>query len=305
MAGHDPFDADGTAARQLDAAGAARALRRTSLATEPPWLHAEIARRLGERLAPMRIQPTRIVDWWARNGAGGPVLRAAYPRAEQLSVEPGALADAERVEPRRLWWPLSRTPGARPSDQWPDERIGRAQIVWANMALHLVVDPPALLTRWHRLLDVEGLAVFSCLGPGTLRELRELYAQCGWPAPTPGYIDMHDLGDMLVAAGFADPVLDQETITLRWKTAETLLAELHALGGNTAPDRCAGLRTPAWRRRLIDALGERASADGSIGMSIEVAYGHGFKPAPRLRAGEAVTVSVDEMRAMARKPRQR
>jgi malonyl-CoA O-methyltransferase len=173
------------------------------------------------------------------------------------------------------------------------------------MALHLVVDPPALFARWHGLLEVEGIAVFSCLGPGTLRELRELYGREGWPTPTPGYIDMHDLGDMLVGAGFADPVLDQETITLRWRSAAALVAELRQLGGNTAPDRFAGLRTPAWRDRLLAALDERADADGSIGLSIEVAYGHGFKPAPRLRADAPVAVSLDEMRAMVRRPRPR
>jgi malonyl-CoA O-methyltransferase len=114
---------------------------------------------------------------------------------------------------------------------------------------------------------------------------------------------MHDLGDMLVHAGFAEPVLDQETLTLRWKDADTLLAELRLLGGNAAPDRFRGLRTPAWRRRLLAALAERSAADGSIGLSVEVAYGHGFKAAPRLRADEPVAVSLADMRAMVRRPR--
>ena len=105
------------------------------------------------------------------------------------------------------------------------------------------------------------------------------------------------------AAGFADPVLDQETITLRWKSAEALVAELRQFGGNTAPDRHPALRTPAWRERLLAALRERADADGSIGLSVEVAYGHGFKPAPRLRADTPVAVSLDEMKAMVRRPR--
>jgi malonyl-CoA O-methyltransferase len=144
--------------------------------------------------------------------------------------------------------------------------------------------------------------VFSCLGPGTLRELRELYATARWAAATPGFVDMHDLGDMLIAAGFADPVLDQETITLAWPSPEALLAELHQLGGNAAPDRFAGLRTPAWRRRLLGALDARRGSDGRIALSFEVAYGHAFKAAPRQRAGEPVTVSLDEMRAMVRRP---
>src|SRR5215207_921429 len=170
------------------------------------------------------------------------------------------------------------------------------------MVLHGVVDPPAAFARWHRLLSVGGVAAFSCLGPGTLRELRELYAAHGWPAPTPGFVDMHDLGDMLVGAGFADPVLDQETLVLTWADADAALAELRQLGGNAAPDRFAGLRTPRWRRRLRDALAERAGVDGRIALGFEVAYGHGFKPAPRVGAGE-VSVSLDDMRAMVGRPR--
>ena len=106
--------------------------------------------------------------------------------------------------------------------------------------------------------------MFSCLGPGTLRELRDLYRAEGWPTPTPGYIDMHDLGDMLVEAGFAEPVLDQETITLRWRSATALLAELRQLGGNTAPDRFPGLRTRVARSPLA-ASASAPDADGSIG----------------------------------------
>ena len=173
-----------------------------------------------------------------------------------------------------------------------------AGLVWANMMLHGVVDPEALFERWSGLLRVDGFVMFSCLGPGTLRELRALYARLGWPAPTPGFIDMHDLGDMLVQAGFADPVMDQETLTLRWSDPRALLAELQSLGGNAAPDRIAGLRTPRWRARLERALEALAAPDGTLGMSIEVAYGHAFKAAPRLRAGVPTTVSLDEMRAL-------
>jgi len=291
-------------ARGVDAVGARAALARLRRNEALPWLHAEIARRLIERLAPMRAEPRRIVEWWAGPGGGDDVLRAAYPRAERVAVE----ADAEwaarrRATERRPWWSLGPAGTVVVDETASDAEIGRAQLVWANMALHLVVDPPALFSRWHALLEVDGIAVFSCLGPGTLRELRELYGREGWPQPTPGYIDMHDLGDMLVDAGFADPVLDQETITLRWRSASALLAELRQLGGNTSPERFAGLRTRTWRDRLLAALQERADADGSIGLSVEVAYGHGFKPAPRLRADGPVAVSLDEMRAMVRRPR--
>jgi malonyl-CoA O-methyltransferase len=295
---------DGSKARGVDPVAARAALARLARGETVPWLHAEVARRLLERLAPMRAEPRRIVEWWPGVGGGDELLRAAYPRAERVAVEPDAASAVRRLRTeRRPWWAFGASGAAVLDEGADDAAIGRAQMVWANMALHLVVDPPALFARWHRLLEIEGVAVFSCLGPGSLRELRDLYAGAGWPTPTPGYIDMHDLGDMLVDAGFADPVLDQETLTLRWKSASALLAELRQLGGNTAPARFAGLRTPAWRRRLLDALSARAADDGSIGLSVEVAYGHGFKTAPRLRADVPASLSLDEMRAMVRRPR--
>jgi malonyl-CoA O-methyltransferase len=175
-----------------------------------------------------------------------------------------------------------------------------AQLVWANMMLHAVADPPALFERWQRLLGAEGFVMFSCLGPGTLRELRALYGRLGWPCPSADFIDMHDLGDMLIQAGFADPVMDQETLTLRWDSAQALLAELRLLGRNTAVGRPRGLRTPRWRDLLLHELEALRGADGRLGLSFEVAYGHAFKAAPRLRAGAPTTVSLDDMRAMIR-----
>jgi len=251
----------------------------------------------------MRSVPERILDWWAGPGAGEPLLRARYPKARLVAVERDAgWLDRRAQAADRLRWRLGRPRSAIAHEAGEaDAAIGRGQLVWANMVLHGVTDPPALFARWHALLEIEGLVVFSCLGPGTLRELRDLYAAPGWPAPTPGFIDMHDLGDMLVAAGFAEPVLDQETLSLTWAGAQSLLDDLRRLGGNAAPDRFAGLRTPAWRRRLLAALGERAGADGRIALSFEVAYGHGFKPAPRARSGAPAAVSLDEMRAMVRR----
>ena len=295
---------DKSKARGVDPVAARAALFRLARGEALPWLHGEIARRLVERLAQIRAEPRRIVEWWSAIGGGDAELRAAYPRAERVAVEADAgWAARRRAAERRPWWSIASPRSLVLEESAGDAEIGRAQLVWANMALHLVVDPPALFGRWHALLEVEGIVVFSCLGPGTLRELRELYAVAGWPTPTPGYIDMHDLGDMLIDAGFADPVLDQETITLRWQSAAALLAELRQLGGNTAPDRHPGLRTRAWRERLLARLNERADSDGGISLSIEVAYGHGFKPPPRLRADAPVAVSLEEMRAMVRRPR--
>jgi len=290
-------------ARRLDPVAVNAALRRLARAPEPPWLHAEVARRMAEKLQVILHQPELVIDWWSGLGAGAALLAQAYPKAQRVLVEPDAAWVARsREQVQRPWWSAGRWTGAPVSvTSEADANIPTgAGLVWANMMLHAIVDPTALIAQWQRLLRADGFVMFSCLGPGTLRELRALYERLGWPAPTPGFVDMHDFGDMLVQAGFADPVMDQETLTLRWSNPRALLAELRTLGGNTAPDRFDGLRTPRWRVRLERALESLAAPDGTLGLSFEVAYGHAFKAAPRLRAGEATTVSLDDMRAMVR-----
>jgi malonyl-CoA O-methyltransferase len=172
-----------------------------------------------------------------------------------------------------------------------------ADMLWANMMLHACVDIPAMLAQWHRALSVDGFVMFSTLGPFSLRELAELYRQCGFgPAHHP-FVDMHDLGDLMVDAGFADPVMDQELLTLTWSTPEAALEELRARGGNTHPHRHAGLRTPRWRDRLLRQLERRVDGDGRLAMSFEIVYGHAFRPESRARVAALSAISLSEMRA--------
>jgi malonyl-CoA O-methyltransferase len=296
-----PDDARG-ARRPVDAAALAAIRRRMARAAAPPWLHAEVARRMAERLAIVKRQPARVLDWQAHTGASRALLRAAYPQAKVLAVEASAErreATAAALQPR--WWSLERWRGAGPAvidpDAVPD---AAAQLLWANMALHGEADPPSLLRRWQRALAVDGFLMFSTLGPGSLTALTALYTRLGWPAPLAPFVDMHDIGDMLVEAGFADPVMDQELLTLTWASPEAALAELRSLGGNAHPARHAGWRTPRWRARLLEALGTLADDQGRIALGFEVVYGHAFKPPPRARVQAETQVSLDDMRAIVR-----
>ena len=150
--------------------------------------------------------------------------------------------------------------------------------------------------------------MFSTFGPGSLTTLQDLYRAEGWALPFAPFVDMHDLGDMLVEAGFADPVMDQEIITLTWASPEALLAELRQLGGNVALGRHAGLRTPRWRERLQSALAATAgsgSPAGRIALDFEIVYGHAFRPLPRPRVGARTEVALEDLRTMARAGRRR
>jgi malonyl-CoA O-methyltransferase len=290
-----------------DARALARHARRLA-AQRAPWLHAEVARRMAERLPMIKRAPARVIDWGAAAGAGGELLRAAYPRAKHLAVEDDVAAaaaaqlEAGRPGARARWWPWrgARSAGAMPASRVPE---GACELLWSNMSLHRAPDVAALFAAWRRALVVDGFLMFSTLGPGTLAGLREIYARSRWPSPHMPFIDMHDLGDLLVRAGFADPVMDQERLTLTWSDASKLVCELRQLGGNTDPRRFCGLRTPRWRARLEAALAERADASGRIGLEFEVVYGHAFCPPPRAKVEPETELSLQQMRNMLRAPR--
>jgi malonyl-CoA O-methyltransferase len=173
------------------------------------------------------------------------------------------------------------------------------------MGLHGALDPQAVMAAWHRALQVDGFLMFSTLGPGSLAGLRALFAAQGWPPPYAPFVDMHDLGDMLLEAGFADPVMDQETITLTWPSGDALLAELRQLGGNVDPRRFPGLRTPRWRRRLAAALEAEAGPGERPRLTLEVVYGHAFRAAPRPRLAAETSLPLDDMRTLVRAGRRR
>jgi malonyl-CoA O-methyltransferase len=273
-------------------------------ASQAPWLHGEVARRMAERLGLVRLQPRTVIDWWSFNGASRMLLQQAYPKARLQRVESDERQRRHSPVPLEPWWSPRRWAGAGSASLAPqDLPAGSAELLWANMMLHLIEDPQSLLQQWHRALAVDGFLMFSTLGPGSLQGLRDTYARQPWPAPFAPFVDMHDLGDMLVHAGFADPVMDQEIITLTWPDATALLRELRSLGGNADPRRHAGLRTPRWRERLCAALRGLQGADGRLRLDFEVVYGHAFRAPPKPRVAAQTTVALDEMREMLRPAR--
>lgn len=280
-----------------DAAALSRWRRRLARATEAPWLHREVASRMAGRLRALRVPPAEWLDWWALGGGAAHAVRDVLPRARRTAVEPDAALRHQGMALAAVpWW---RRLSAAPVPAMLEGEVppSQADMVFANMMLHAVPDPLRAMAGWHRALRPEGVLMFSTLGPDTLRELRDLYRDRGWPAPHAPFVDMHDLGDQLVQAGFADPVMDQELLRLSWSDATGLLAELRTLGGNAARDRFAGCRTPRWRDALRSALGELAGTDGRLQLSFEVVYGHAFKVLPRARAGQEVSIALEDVRS--------
>lgn len=268
-----------------------------------PWLHEEVARRMQDRLQWIRQAPEAWCNWEAiRGGLEAHALVAArYPQAQchVYEPEPRMAQVAAAALPRPSWWKPSRWLSQAPDWGLPPD--GSMQMLWSNMALHMVADPQQLFAQWHKALAANGYVMFSCLGPDTVRELHSVYTAQGWPAAGHAFTDMHDWGDMLINAGFAEPVMDMERITLTFATPERLLQELQELGCNLHPQRYAGLRTPRWRQALCKALQAQAkpTSDGSeLALTFEIIYGHAFKPPSRHKLSAQTEVSLDDMRNM-------
>ena len=254
-------------------------------------LAREIARRMDERLDYIRVTPRRVLDLGCGTGADLPRLAERFPDATLIAADfsPAMVAGAgARIRPARsgglLRRLLSGAPAALPhlvaqSDALPLARASLG-LVWSNLMLPALDDPLPTFREIHRTLEVDGLVMFSTLGPDTLRELRAVLPDRRGER-VHRFIDMHDIGDALVQAGFNDPVMDMEIVTLTYPDLDTLLQDLRRSGGaNAATSRPRGLSgRQEWA--AARAAYERLRRDGRLPATFEIIQGHAWKAAPK------------------------
>jgi len=266
-----------------------------------PWLHEEVASRMLDRLQWIKLQPLAWAHWGAVRGGlkNHQKLVEKYPKSLCFIAESQQIREQAAIKNIAYkWWQPAGW--FRPAPFFEAPPLASVDMLWANMALHEAADPQALLAEWHAALKVGGFLMFSCLGPDTAIELREVYQQLGWPPAGHELTDMHDWGDMLVAAGFAEPVMDMERITLTYDTPARLLQELRELGRNFHPARLPGLRGRRWRTKLETELAQHLLTEpgGRLSLTFEVIYGHALKPQPKIKVSAMSSVSMRDMRSM-------
>jgi len=240
-----------------------------------------------ERLDYVKLAPRRILD----AGCGPPqrALGRRYPHAETIALD----FSLEMLRAGSGWFDFLRKKTRVCADvaRLPFA-AGAIDLAWSNMALHWVAEPMAALRELHRVLRVDGLLMFSTLGPDTLAELR---AAAG-AGRVHEFADMHDLGDLLTQVGFAEPVMDMERITLVYADGAALLADLRASGQTCALAAPAGApRRGLAGRGLRAALDARLAAqrkDGKLAVTYEVVYGHAWKAAPTRTADGRSVVRI-------------
>lgn len=263
-------------------------------------LAREVETRMLERLQYIKLTPARILDTGCGVGRGAKRLAERYPEAQVVALDfaypmlqaaPGRDAWLRRVFKRTRIDYLCADFASVPLP------AASVDLVWSNLALHCAGDPQPALKELRRVLKVGGLLMFSCYGPDTLKELKRAFGAHDHAPHVHGFIDMHDLGDMLSGCGFAAPVMDMEVITLTYTDIDALFADLRATGQqNTLAERRRGLTG----KGVFGALRfeyEKLRRDGRLPASFEIVYGHAWKPAPQLTDNGRAIVRMPAPRA--------
>ena len=258
-------------------------------------LQREVSRRMAERLEVVKLSPRAILDAGCGTGDAQADLALRYPQARQVALDVAlpmlrvamTKEDGRRSTFARLLSAFGKSDSDGANFVCGDVAAlpfaaGGFDLAWSNLALQWVDDLPRALAELGRVLRTGGLLMFSTFGPDTLRELRAAFASVDGHSHVSRFTDMHDIGDMLVGAGFGDPVMQMEYFTLTYADPRAMLRDLKAIGATNATR--ARPRALMGRRRFERALAalDAARRDGRIPATFEVIYGHAWKVAPRL-----------------------
>lgn len=305
-----PQDPASRLSAPIDLRKVRRLFARPARIAESSFLRREIANRMRERLELVKIAPEAVLDAGCGEGADLAELRQSFPFSKLVALD----ASWEMLQAGRSGQMALQTSMQRLLTKWLPRRAGTSagpeapmicgdfaalpfapnsmDLIWSNLALHWHPQPDRVFSEWRRVLKVDGLLMFSCFGPDTLKELREAFGRTGRGTHILPFVDMHDFGDMLVNAGFSTPVMDMEVITVTYDNAEKLVADVRALGGNPMATQGKGmLGKEAWKQIKTDLEGRRAA--GKLPLTFEIIYGHAFRPVPKTTAAGETIVRLD------------
>ena len=258
-------------------------------------VQGEIRARLLERLDIVRLQPTAVLDLGAGTGHATRELKRRYPAAQVIALDSSlAMLRASASQQRflRKFSPVCADAHRLPL---PSQSF---DLVLSNLLLEWCYDPDAVFAEVARVLRPKGLFTFTTLGPDTLKEVRELWRGVDAFTHVHRFIDMHDYGDALLRAGFAEPVMDTERLTVTYRDLPTLLAEIRGSGArNIAQGRPRGFTGRA-RGAVVRSRSDALGRNELLRISVEVVHGHAWAVGERSsrREGGEVLVPIDRLR---------
>jgi malonyl-CoA O-methyltransferase len=255
-------------------------------------LQREVARRMEERLEYIKITPKVILDAGSGTGEGAAALRRRYPDARVIELDLAlAMLRTSQGKQQQSRGLLRRMLGqVRPWQVCADvEHLplqdASVDMIWSNLAIQWVNVPDTVFSEFKRILKPEGLVMFSTLGPDTLSELRHAFAGQDASTHVNQFIDMHDLGDALLAGGLSEPVMDMEKIVMTYAEVRAVLRDLKAIGAhNVTAGRQRGLMgKKTWQ--AVEARYESLRSDGRLPATYEVLYGHAWRATEQKKPG--------------------
>lgn len=242
-----------------------------------------------DRLDLLSIKPDRILDLGSGTGIGSQALSQRYPRSNLLSVDIaiGMLEKQGESLPRFR----SRIKQiCADQDQLPfaDDSV---DMVFSNLTMQWSHQLDAVLSECRRVLRKDGVLTFTTVGPDTLHELRDAWQQVDENVPVHHFPDMHDVGDALIRAGFAEPVLDVEYYTLTYPNLHSLLKDLKDLGATYSEDTRSRSGLTRETLRKLEQAYKPMLIDGKLPLTYEVVFAQAWIPAQNARPQDGSTVS--------------
>ena len=247
-------------------------------------LQRQTGDELLERLSLVKLSPKRILDLGAGTGRNLSQLAGRYPNAELVAIDiaPAMLQKAklnfQKAMGFKRWLPKQKKPvllvGDAESLPLTDNSV---DLVFANLALQWC-DLKSSFAEIERVLRPDGLLMFTSLGPDTLYELREAWASVDNYPHINIFYDMHDVGEAMVNAKLAEPVLDMDRYVLTYDTVKTLMKDLKILGAsNVNNGRRRGLTSRLALKKVANYY-EKYRDNKVLPASYEVIFGHAWGP---------------------------
>ncbi|MFM9834827.1 MAG: malonyl-ACP O-methyltransferase BioC [Methylophilaceae bacterium] len=240
-------------------------------------LQKQVREEMLSRLDLIKIAPQAILDAGCGTGHGSFSLQKRFKKSQVISLDL-AFGMLQKTEAKRPI--LHKIFGKKALVCADIENLpiaeARMNLVWSNLALQWCNDLDKSFAEAMRVLQPNGLYIFSTFGPDTLKELRA--ATSNGNTHVSRFIDMHDIGDALTRAGFSAPVLDVEHYTLTYDNVKNVMLDLKAIGAhNATAGRGRGLTGKGFLSHLSTQY-EQFRVNGKLPATFEVIYGHAWKP---------------------------
>jgi len=252
------------------------------------FIMEDIVGRLMSRLSFIKLEPKHCVDLGCGTGIVSKALQNQFPNAKVTGVD----FSQAMIEQYRKKQALPAHLTSAQALPFPDNSI---DLIVSNIMLPWCDDLSLVFKEAKRVLRPDGVLLFSTFGPDTFCELRQAWAGVDERAHVQVFLDMHDVGDALLKSGFADPVMDVERVTLKYKTLDVMLKEIKAMGlSNLLQNRFRGLTGKSvWKQFENHFLHDSA---GKLDLSLELVFAYAIKNDEIKNNPEEQTFSLDALR---------